>query len=286
MRCVLPELLKNEEAAMAHEDIYTINQSRDSSDIINLSICGITHPDKNYSITRKNANMACIEYIEKGMGTVNIDDETFFPSEGDSYFLHCGKNHYYYSDKENPWKKYFINVSGSLLESFIEGYGLKGIHHYENLDIKNELCEIIELAKDSDNDRSNEIICILNRIFLKMHESIKNKSGQSEIAEKMKNFLSVHVAGKFKIDELCRHVSRSESQTIRIFKNAYGITPYAYVIDKKISLAKNLLINTNLTVRQIAYKLCFADEYYFSNVFKLKTGISPTQFRKQGAVAK
>ena len=99
--------------------------------------------------------------------------------------------------------------------------------------------------------------------------------------QEMKDFLDTRVTSKFKIDELCRHISRSESQTIRIFKKAYGITPYTYVLGKKTDLAKKLLCDTNLSVREIADKLCFADEYYFSNVFKKRVGVTPSLFRKQ-----
>lgn len=266
---------------MAKEEIYTINQSRDSKDIIDLSICGITYPDKSYSITRKNSPVSCIEYIEQGTGIVNIDAETFYPTEGDSYFLQSQKNHCYYSDKEAPWKKYFINIRGNLLESMIEGYGLKDIHHYKNLDTKDELCRIIELAKDGGNDHSEEIILVLNKIFLKMHKSLKSLQGTTQTAEKMKDYISLHISEKFSMKDLCAYMSLSESRCIRIFKENYGITPYAYLIDKKLSLAKKLLINTNLSVKQIACQLAFADEYYFSNVFKNKTGISPALYRKQ-----
>ena len=75
-------------------------------------------------------------------------------------------------------------------------------------------------------------------------------------------------------------MSRSESQTIRIFKRAYGVTPYAYLLEKKLDLAGQLLRDTNLSVREIAEKLSFADEYYFSNVFKKKTGVSPSVYRR------
>ena len=42
-----------------------------------------------------------------------------------------------------------------------------------------------------------------------------------------------------------------------------------------------MLLNTNLSVKQIANHLSFADEYYFSNVFKQKVGLSPTAYRKK-----
>jgi AraC-like DNA-binding protein len=99
-------------------------------------------------------------------------------------------------------------------------------------------------------------------------------------AERMKEFLRRRASSEFRMEELCKLVSRSESQTIKIFKEAYDTTPYAYFLQKKIRLAEDMLQNTNLSVKQIAARLHFSDEYYFSGVFKRKTGLSPTAFRK------
>ena len=113
-----------------------------------------------------------------------------------------------------------------------------------------------------------------------MHASLKKEYDTPDIAMQMKDFLNTRLHVSFKIEELCKAFSHSESQTIRIFKKAFGVTPYAYVLTKKISLAKQMLKDTNLPVKEIAKQLSFADEYYFSNVFKAKTGVSPSAFRK------
>ena len=265
----------------ANEDIYYINQTSYARSIFNVQMCGITYPDKTYEILRNNSSVYCIEYIDKGTGTVNIDDKIFYPEEGDTFFLHSGYNHHYYSDKSNPWRKCFINISGSLVENLVEGYQLKNTFHFKRLDIGKELYSIIEIGKQHKEDSTEEIICIVNSIFYKMRECVKENNFTLSLAEKMKDYLRTNAAYKFKIEKLCEYISRSESQTIKIFREAYGITPYAYFLEKKISLAKGMLLNTNLSVKQIAYELSFADEYYFSNVFKQKTGISPTKYRKQ-----
>ncbi len=262
-----------------NEEIYTINQKSDTKDIISLQICGITFPDKSYRIERKRSKVACIEYIESGSGTVNIDGRIFFPTAGDSYFLRTGKDQHYFSNPEDPWQKRFINVSGKLLDSLTEGYGIGDTAHFEGLDLSSELGNIIDLAK-SGEDRSPEIIALLNTVFLKMHLHIKSYSEPLGIEAEMKDFLNTQITQSFDLSRLCRHISKSESRTIKLFKNAYGITPYAYVLGKKIDLAKKLLINTNLSVKQIAQKLCFTDEYYFSNIFKTKVGVSPSAYRK------
>ena len=263
-----------------NEEVYHINQKSETKDIIKFYICGSTFPDKKYRINRPQSKVACIEYIEEGSGTVYIDGEKFCPKAGDSYFLQAGKNQLYFSDEKQPWKKHFINVSGKLIENLIEGYGIGENAHFEGLDTSEELKRIIELAKSGADDCTKELIGIINELFLKMHNHIKEKSEHRGIEAEMKDFLNTQITSKFQIELLCKHISKSESQTIRIFKNAYGITPYAYVLGKKIDLAQKMLTGTNLSIKQIATKLCFVDEYYFSNTFKQKTGYTPTQYRR------
>lgn len=263
------------------EEIYQINQKDESKELIHFMICGITFPDRSYRINRPKSRVCCIEYIEEGTGTVHIDQKSFCPSAGDSYFLQSGKTHRYYSDRKNPWKKYFINFSGRLAESLAEGYGVSEISHFEGLDLKDELLKIIELGKKENEDCTPELIALMNTIFLKMRTHARTKNASPTIEEQMRDFLNTQTTQKFKIETLCRHISRSESQTIRLFKNAYGITPYTYVLQKKLELARKLLRDTNLSIKEIADKLCFADEYYFSNVFKQKIGITPSAYRKK-----
>ena len=63
-----------------------------------------------------------------------------------------------------------------------------------------------------------------------------------------------------------------------MFKRAYGITPYDYILTRKIETAKLLLKNSSLSVKEIAYRLNFADEHYFSNIFLQKTGVRPKKY--------
>lgn len=280
--CILVEKMRKTVMRNAiHEDIYYVNQKSNIRDVFKIQMCGVTYPDKNYEITRSNSTICCIEYIEKGVGTVKVDDDVFYPEAGDSYMLPIGSNHHYYSSKDNPWKKYFINLSGTLVENLVDGYGLKNCFCFKGLDVSKELYSIIDFAKKGGGDSTEEIIKLVNGIFYKMRESVKKQNFTNTAAEKMKEYLRANATSKFKMENLCEYVSRSESQTIKIFKSAYGITPYAYILNQKISLAKGMLINTNLSVKQIAYNLSFTDEYYFSNVFKNKVGVSPGKYRKK-----
>lgn len=66
----------------------------------------------------------------------------------------------------------------------------------------------------------------------------------------------------------------------RRFKAQVGQSPNQYFVSVKMDRAKELLLDTDLDVKDIAVQLGFADPYYFSRVFKERTGSSPIHFRQ------
>ena len=262
------------------EEVYHVYQDNDMKQIIRFHICGTTFPDKTYKISRAESKTYCIEYIEEGKGTVNLGDDTFFPGAGDSYFLHAGKEQNYFSNHDDPWKKYFVNVSGKMIDTLVECYGLSNAAYFKGLYLEKEIKRIIEIVKEQTGDRTPELIAVINEIFIKMYRHGKYTDELSKLGKQMKDFLNAQVTENFNIEMLCKQISRSESQTIRIFRKLFGVTPYQYVLSKKIGLAKKLLENTNLSIKEISQKLCFSNEFSFSKAFKKKVGDSPQTYKK------
>ena len=267
------------------ETIYHIHQNYETREVVRFYICGTTLPDKTYHINRPQSRIYCIEYVEQGKGIVHINSDTFFPCAGDSYFLHIGKDHNYYSNAQDPWKKHFINLSGKLVDSLVDSYGLSDVSFFSGLNLEKELKSIIEIVKKGKEstiktDYTADLIAIVSSIFFKMYTHKRNAEGAHNIGAVMKDFLNKQCTEEFNIDLLCKHIARSKSQTIKMFKQYFGITPYQYFLDKKIGLAKKLLENTNLSIADIAKRLCFSSQFSFSNTFKKKTNMSPTTYRK------
>ena len=71
----------------------------------------------------------------------------------------------------------------------------------------------------------------------------------------------------------------NEKYLIRLIKKNTGKTPLRFITDCKIVRAKGYLAETDMKVEAIALTLNY-DYHYFLKLFKAKTGLSPTQFRK------
>jgi len=67
----------------------------------------------------------------------------------------------------------------------------------------------------------------------------------------------------------------------RAFRQSTGCSPYAYVMERRLQRARDLLINLpELPIEQIALRLGFSSSSHFSSAFRRHTGLAPTEFRK------
>jgi AraC-like DNA-binding protein len=254
----------------------------------NIQMTGITYPDPHYYVERKKSGIYCMEYIISGEGTVHVDDEVIYPSKGDVYILPIGHHHRYNSSYHNPWEKIWMNVNGPLCDALFQVYHLEGILWMKDLDLYDlfkkflSICEQKDLSLHQVLQQSALVFHeILSAISLHLNASPNVKNAAAYL---LKEYIDQHIYDKFSIDELSKIACLSSSQLTRVFKKEFSQTPYEYILTQKIRTAKLLLTNTNLSVKQIAYKLNFADEHYFSNSFKARTKVSPIEFKKTNMI--
>jgi AraC-like DNA-binding protein/mannose-6-phosphate isomerase-like protein (cupin superfamily) len=111
-------------------------------------------------------------------------------------------------------------------------------------------------------------------------ESIQgiDASGGS-LAEEIKDFILTHIPGSFTLEDLSEHFHYSGRQLNRIFQMHYGKTINNFLIDCRMSKAREMLLNNDMSIKAIAYSLGFRDVSYFCRCFKTHTRFTPQQFR-------
>lgn len=86
-----------------------------------------------------------------------------------------------------------------------------------------------------------------------------------------------------KISRYAGECGISERNFYSAFKKWSGKTPVDYRNEIRTTAAESLLVSTNFSVSEIAFKTGFEDPYYFSRVFKKQYGVSPLTYRKNGS---
>lgn len=96
------------------------------------------------------------------------------------------------------------------------------------------------------------------------------------------NYINKHICDSYiDLRELSAKFGFSQDYFRHKFSKEIGVAPKKYISALKIKLAKDLLLNSELAVNQVAYNIGFCDYNYFTRFFKKETGYAPLQFRKK-----
>ena len=241
------------------------------------AIIGITYPYPDYYMSSEIRSFDVFEYVLSGEGEILLDGVWRTASEGDVYILRSGEPHEYRANPDNPWKKIWINYTSEYMSHLLTAYGVKsGIY-------KSTACaplfeELFSFAEGGEGSplANLRISELMNRIAYRIAEwRLESRGVESRIRAELDGAVYKQIS----LDELSEKMHMSPSNLIRVFKKKYSVTPYEYLIGQKISAAKLLLSDTEMTVREIAERLCISDEHYFSNLFLSRTGMRPREYR-------
>ena len=259
-----------------------------------VEMTGITWPDARYHIERERSPLHCLEYVISGEGHIVMDGKEYRPKAGDAYLLAVGKNHSYWADGDRPWKKIWMNISGSLADALVAGYGLADAVVFEDCPVYPQFWEFLRVCRNygkNSQELAERTVLLFHEILLKLSANMlsarsqaggREKSTVSEAVLQIKEYIDAHIYEKIAVSDLAQIASLSASQLTRVFRSAYGQSPYDYVLARKIDTACRLLLNTGMSVKEVAYRLNFVDEHYFSNVFCKRMGMPPGRYRTEG----
>lgn len=248
---------------------------------------GISYCDGDYEMTRTCADQTVVEYIISGTGTVESPHGIFHPSAGDSYILRSNEPHKYYSGKDDPWVKIWVNFRGNLISPILDSYGLTQTVLLPGLSLYDYLKRVHAIA-GSDTLDIHTMMDQCGKVFLEMCQYIRANTttlDQQHYVPRniaiLKEYLDSHMDERVTLEKCGEITYLSVSQTIRSFRSAYGVTPYEYLNIRRINTAKLLLANSTLSIEEIAIQTGFPDHNYFSKYFKKKVGVSPSRYRRQ-----
>lgn len=94
-------------------------------------------------------------------------------------------------------------------------------------------------------------------------------------------YIDGNLHDKIVVSDVAQHVKRNASYLSTLFKRETGMTVSAYILQKKLEAAKQLLSDTDMPIAQISSTFAFSTQSYFSSVFAKMYGETPRQYRKQ-----
>lgn len=99
----------------------------------------------------------------------------------------------------------------------------------------------------------------------------------------LRYYIEDHLSENITLDTLADRVHFNKSYFVKRFKLLLGETPIKYLNNIRIERSKQLLVQTEFSISEIAYKTGFPSTHYFSRLFRRSEGITPTEYRKRNS---
>ena len=178
------------------------------------------------------------------------------------------------SDPVRDIKNYCIVINTLFRKSVERG----GVHPIYIDSVSAEFAKKIELRTSIDDLQRLVMEMVKTYCQLVNKHSVKN---YSPTVQKVIVMIESNIASDLSLSELATSLNINASYLSTVFKKETGKTVTAYVNERRIELAQELLKTTSLQIQTIAQYCGVVDVHYFTRLFKKTTGLSPKQYREE-----
>jgi len=208
--------------------------------------------------------------------------------EGNVMLLFPGVWHRYMPDRDTGWKEHWVSFNGQQPERFMN-FGMfspeKAVLDIGlNEEIINLYQQIMERIESEKMGYKGIIAALTYQIMALIHSVEKSKKFTGKetetLVDRAKIFMTDRIDRKINFEELALELGVGYSWFRRMFRHYTSLAPAQYFLQLKLNKAKDLLVSTSLTVKEIALMTGFESQFYFSKFIKRRMGMSPQQLRE------
>jgi len=228
-----------------------------------------------------------IIYITKGEGAFSSAGNSWDVQPGSMLLVLPGIIHSYKPKKETGWQEYWAGFKGSYFNKLAKEGFLTEERLFFNIGLSDSLISLFtrifeEVKSQKPLYQMKACSAILTLISEMLSRSRRQEQPDffRQIVEKAKIIMETNIYGATNIPNIASQIGVSTSRLNEIFKQFTSMTPYQYFIQLKIHKAEEILSEENISVKEAAWRMGFDDQYYFSRLFKNKTGVSPSDWKE------
>ncbi|TXK81000.1 AraC family transcriptional regulator [Paenibacillus sp. N3.4] len=235
-----------------------------------------------------------IHTVLAGEGTFEMHNRTYPCKAGDTFIIYPGELFSYVADADRPWHYTWVAFSGRsagmtlaqagviLSNAVIQGNSFHSLHRlYQR--IRSSFQQSAYPALE-DMEAGGWLRVLLCELGQQNHQQIHvNPVTESDIERQVGQairYLELQYTQKVSIEELAHSLGYHRTYLCKMFKQFTGLAPMQYLFKIRMERAK-LLLQTAMTIDQIASSVGFNDALYFSKQFHKWSGQAPSVYRKE-----
>ncbi len=272
---------------------YRFNNYKNNGLAIKLLYVSKAKYEKDWHSTMHMHPFMELFYVVDGSGLFKIKDQDFTVQTDDLVIVNAHLLHTESSKDAHPLEYIVLGIDGMSLKTLQKKEGLGREELFIKQNYRKQRQEILFylnsiLKEAAAKNEHYELIChnLLEALILqltrttKSHVVLSADDTPNQDSAYIKKYIDVHYADDLDLDTLAAATYTNKYYLSHNFKKSYGISPINYLIEKRISVAKFLLETTEYSITQVAEIAGYNSNSYFSQIFKRRTGQTPSHYRK------
>lgn len=229
--------------------------------------------------------------ITGGKAEISVNNKKHTVQEGILIYLQPEVPHFIVIDSDDPISFVSVHFSYVQIEQNDSAWNVRKdvkmfpLPAVQQLKDYYQVDEVFKQMADTWNTKlpGYEFIAktLLQQLIIAIAQNIKKRHrnyATSVKVEKIINYMHHHLHGKVTLTELSELVQLSPPYLSRTFKEITGYSIIEFFNKLKMDKAKELLLEGDSKVKEVAQFLGYTDEFYFSRLFKQTEGMSPSEF--------
>lgn len=222
-------------------------------------------------------------YVLSGKGVFNGHPL----GENQGFIVTPGMTEYIYAEKDDPWELlWFISMDKSMwqLIKYYKADEKTSIFNHtspaELQEIKKVLIAMADKSRIISDAQALEFFFSVFKYHMNSGiSSSSNVSAAQMYVDFSVNYIKTNYDQNITVSKLTKILGISQPYLYKIYKNAFGKSPKAFITDYCINQAKRILSETDMSIADTARSVGFSDSFAFSKCFSSKQGCSPTEYR-------
>ncbi|MDC7227231.1 MAG: AraC family transcriptional regulator [Spirochaetales bacterium] len=242
----------------------------------------------DYCIQRKDYPYSVLEYIISGDGYFEVNNERYDIRPGMIFGFSPGVPHCYGCSFEHQDGLEKITIAFHVFDNTnypVEQLLNRAFHIKDPVKIQNLFAEIIhEGLNDSLYSRRiiNRLIEVLILLLLESDFQVQPYPNSFHTFSKCKAIIDSMPSVTISMQDIASECGINSSYLVRLFKRYQDCTPKHYIDKLIVEEAVKLILESEKSIKEIAFQLGFTNQYYFSAFFKKHMHVSPSEIRKIG----
>lgn len=212
-----------------------------------------------------------------------------------SAFLICpGQVTTYCADQNNPWEYAWIEFNGMQAQYRLKQAGLDEDSPLYTADSEESTMRVEKAFRELVTDPKANVLEMIGRLYFLFDALIRSSLRPTRVRNQGQNsyyvneaitFIHRNYAKKITMDDIASFLGLSRTHLGRLFKKVTGKTLQSYLTLHRIARAVDLMRTTSLQLSEIAIRVGYSNQLYFSKVFRSIYGMPPSVWRQQDLIA-